>query len=54
MSDQGVIGETEATSGGLISQFSMGDNRGRFVTGEERIVRIEDFMCDIQSVRLWC
>jgi hypothetical protein len=31
----------------------MGDNSGRFVIEEERIVRIEDFMCDIWSVRLW-
>jgi hypothetical protein len=47
MSDQGFIGETEASSGGVIGGFQMGDNCGRFVIGEERIVRIEDFMCDI-------
>jgi hypothetical protein len=47
MSDQGFIGEIEASSGGVISQFWMGENRGRFVIGEERIVRIEGFMCDI-------
>jgi hypothetical protein len=38
MSDQG--GETEASSGVVIGEFLMGDNRGRFVIGEERIVRI--------------
>jgi hypothetical protein len=47
VSDQGFIGEAEASSGVAISQFSMGDNRGRFVIGEERIVRIKDFMRDI-------
>jgi hypothetical protein len=38
MSAQVFIGETEASYGGVINQFSMGDNRGRFVIGEERIV----------------
>jgi hypothetical protein len=47
VSDQGFIGETEASSGGVIGQFSVGDSRGNFVIEEERIVRIEDFMCDI-------
>jgi hypothetical protein len=28
----------------------MGDNRGRFVIGEERIVRIEDFKCDVKTL----
>jgi hypothetical protein len=46
MSDQGFIGETEASSGGVISQFSGADSRGSFVTGGERIVRIEDFKCE--------
>jgi hypothetical protein len=53
MSDQGFIVETEASSGGVIGQFSVGDNRGRFVIGEQRVVRIEDFMCGISSVILW-
>jgi hypothetical protein len=43
MSDQGFIGETEASSRVVIGELSMGDNRGRFVIGEERIMRIEDF-----------
>jgi hypothetical protein len=30
MSDQGFIGETEASSGVVIGEFQMGDNRGRF------------------------
>jgi hypothetical protein len=47
MSHQGIIGETEASSGVVIGEFYMGDNSGRFVIEEERIVRIEDFMCDI-------
>jgi hypothetical protein len=38
MSDQGFIGETEASSGGVISQFSGADSRGRFRVGEELIV----------------
>jgi hypothetical protein len=37
MSDQGFIGETEASSGVVIGHFSMGEKRGRFVIGEERI-----------------
>jgi hypothetical protein len=37
MSDQGFIGETEASSG-VLSVSQMGDNRGRFVVGEELIV----------------
>jgi hypothetical protein len=45
VSDQGFIGETEASSGVVIGDFYMGDNRGRFVVGKELIVRIEDFMC---------
>jgi hypothetical protein len=45
MSDQRFIGETEASSGLVISQFSGADSRGRFVVGEELIVWIEDFMC---------
>jgi hypothetical protein len=47
MSDQGFIGETEASCGVVMGELWMGDNRGRFVIGEEWIVRIEDFMCDI-------
>jgi hypothetical protein len=43
VSGQGLIGETEASSGVVISQFSIGDNRGWFVIGEDLIVRIEDF-----------
>jgi hypothetical protein len=46
VSDQGFIGEIEASSGGVISQFSMGDNHGWFVVGEELIVWIEDFKCE--------
>jgi hypothetical protein len=38
MSDQGFIGETEATSGAVISQFSVADSCGRFVVGEDLIV----------------
>jgi hypothetical protein len=38
VSDQGFIEETEASSGGVIGEFSKGDNRGRFVIGEELIV----------------
>jgi hypothetical protein len=38
MSDQVFIGETEASYGGVISQFSTGDNRGWFAVGEELIV----------------
>jgi hypothetical protein len=38
MSDQVFVGETEASSGVVISQFEMGDNRGRIVIGEEWIV----------------
>jgi hypothetical protein len=33
-----VYRKTEASFGGMISQFSMGDNGGRFVVGEELIV----------------
>jgi hypothetical protein len=47
MSDQGFIGETEASSGLVIGEFSIEDNREWFVVGEELIVRIEDFMWDI-------
>jgi hypothetical protein len=32
------IGETEAISGVVISHFWKGDNRGRFIVGEELIV----------------
>jgi hypothetical protein len=49
MSDQGCIGQTEATrysSGGVISQFTGANSRGRFVVGEELIVLIEDFKCE--------
>jgi hypothetical protein len=38
MSDQGFIGETEASSGVVISQFSGADSRGSFGVGEELIV----------------
>jgi hypothetical protein len=38
MSDQGFIGETEASSGGVISQFSGADSCGRFGVGEELTV----------------
>jgi hypothetical protein len=38
MSDQGFIGGTEASSGGVISEFSGADSRGRFGVGEELIV----------------
>jgi hypothetical protein len=38
MSDQGFIGETEASSGVFISQFSVADSCGRFVVGEELIM----------------
>jgi hypothetical protein len=38
MSDQWFIVETEASSGVFIRQFSVGDNRGRLVVGEELIV----------------
>jgi hypothetical protein len=47
VSDQGFIGETEASSEVVISQFYTADNRGILVIGEERIVRIKDSMCDI-------
>jgi hypothetical protein len=47
MSDQGFIGETETSSVGVISQFSVADNRGRFVVGEDLIVGIENVMCGI-------
>jgi hypothetical protein len=35
MSDQGFIGETEASSGVVIGEFSVGDNRGRFAVEEK-------------------
>jgi hypothetical protein len=35
MSDQGFIGETKASSGGVIGEFSVGDNRGSFVVKKE-------------------
>jgi hypothetical protein len=38
MSDQGFIGETEASSEGVIGEFSGADSRRRFVVGEELIV----------------
>jgi hypothetical protein len=38
MSDQGFIGENEASSGVVIGEFWMGNNRENFVIGEERIV----------------
>jgi hypothetical protein len=38
MSGQEFIGETEASSGGVICEFSGADNRGRFGVGEELIV----------------
>jgi hypothetical protein len=47
MSNQGFIGESEASSGGVIGEFQMGYNHGRSVVGEEWIVGIEDFMYDI-------
>jgi hypothetical protein len=37
MSDQGFIGETEANSGAVISQFSILDNRGWFVVKEDSV-----------------
>jgi hypothetical protein len=40
VSDQGFIGETEASSTVVIGEFQMGDNRGKFVIGEEVIVKI--------------
>jgi hypothetical protein len=39
MSDQGFIGGTEASSGAVISEFSIADSRGRFISeGEDLIV----------------
>jgi hypothetical protein len=38
MSDQGFIKETGASSGVVIGEFSVGDNHGRFVVGEDLIV----------------
>jgi hypothetical protein len=38
MSDQVFIGETATSSGAVISQFSIGDNCGWFVVGEELIM----------------
>jgi hypothetical protein len=38
MSNQEFIGETEASSGGVIGEFSGADSHGRFVVGEELIV----------------
>jgi hypothetical protein len=38
MSDQGFIGESEASPGVVISQFEMGNNCGMFVVGEDLIV----------------
>jgi hypothetical protein len=38
MSDQGFIGETEASSGVVISQFSIADRCGRFVVRDELMV----------------
>jgi hypothetical protein len=38
MSDQWFIGETEASSGGVISQFSVADSCGSFVVREDLIV----------------
>jgi hypothetical protein len=35
MSDEGFIGETEARLRVVLGKFSVGDNRGRFVVGEE-------------------
>jgi hypothetical protein len=35
MSDQGFIGETEASSGGVIGEILVADSRGRFVIGED-------------------
>jgi hypothetical protein len=37
VSDQGFKGETEASSGGFIVEFTGADRRGRFVVGEEVI-----------------
>jgi hypothetical protein len=38
MLDQGFIGETEASSGVVISQFSGAESCGRFVVEEDPIV----------------
>jgi hypothetical protein len=38
MSDQGFVGETEASSGVVIGHFSIGNNREWFVVGEDLIV----------------
>jgi hypothetical protein len=38
MSDQGFIGEAEASSGAVISQFSVADSCRRFIVGEDLIV----------------
>jgi hypothetical protein len=35
MSDQGFIGEPEASFGVVFGEFSMGDNSGRFVIVKE-------------------
>jgi hypothetical protein len=35
VSDQGFIGETEASSGGVIGEFSVGGSRVRFVIEED-------------------
>jgi hypothetical protein len=41
VSDQGFIGETEASSGVVIGKFSVGDSRGKFVR------------CGLWAVILW-
>jgi hypothetical protein len=47
MSDQGLIGETEASSGVVIGQFSVGDSGGKFV-------RCKLWAVILWRLKVWC